>query len=244
MTRILQRTPAVCASIIEHSVDEFLNTVRLAKDADIIELRADGLKFESSSERAYEAEVKRLLKNVRLQAELPIILTIRSEKEGGVFPGSEKDIALCLKEGLKQADAVDVELRMNLELRDEIIQLAKSSNVDVIVSFHDFNETPEVDTMCGIIEEEVDAGADIAKLAVTARSKRDVVNLLRVTQEMSERLDVPIVTISLGELGRVTRIAAPMLGSAITYGYVNRETAPGQLSVKELKQMLAALGGA
>jgi len=239
MARILQRTPAVCASIIEHSVDEFLNTVRLVKDADIVELRADGLKFE---ERTYGAEVKRLLRNVRLQTELPIILTVRSEREGGVFPGSEKEMADCLKASLKLADAVDVELRMNPELRDEIIQLARSSNVDVIVSYHDFSATPGIETMREILEEEVDVGASIAKLAVTARSKRDVVNLLRVTQEMSERLDVPIVTIALGELGRVTRIAAPMLGSAITYGYVTRETAPGQLSVEELKQMLSALG--
>ncbi len=169
MARILQQTPAVCASIIEHSVDEFLSTVRLVKDADLIELRADGLKF---GERAYEAEVKRLLRNVRLQTELPVILTVRSEKEGGVFPGSERDIARCLKEGLKLANAVDVELRMNSELRDEIIQLAKSSDVDVIVSFHDFNATPGVDAMCGIIEEEVSVGASIAKLAVTARSRR------------------------------------------------------------------------
>ncbi|WP_457555314.1 type I 3-dehydroquinate dehydratase [Candidatus Pyrohabitans sp.] len=239
MARILQRTPAVCASIIEHSVDEFLNTVRLARGADMVELRADGLKFE---ERNYGAEVKRLLRNARLQTELPIILTVRSEREGGVFPGSEREMADCLKASLKLADAIDVELRMNPELRDEIIQLARSSNVDVIVSCHDFSATPSLEAMRGILEEEVDAGASIAKLAVTARSRRDVVSLLRVTQEMSERLDVPIVTIALGELGRVTRIAAPMLGSAITYGYVTRETAPGQLSVEELKQMLSALG--
>jgi 3-dehydroquinate dehydratase-1 len=239
MAKILQRTPAVCASIIEHSVDEFLSTVRLARNADIVELRADGLKFEGG---AYEAEVKRLLRNARLQTELPIILTIRSEKEGGVFPGSEREIANCLKEGLRLADAIDVELRMNSELRDEIIQLARSSNVDVIVSYHDFSKTPGIDAMRGIIEEEVEVGASIAKLAVTARSKRDIVNLLRVTQEMSERLEVPIVTLAMGELGKVTRVAAPMLGSAITYGYVTRETAPGQLSVAELKRMLRALG--
>jgi 3-dehydroquinate dehydratase-1 len=81
----------------------------------------------------------------------------------------------------------------------------------------------------------------VAKLGVKANSRRDVLRLLHVTQEMSS-LDVPICTISMGELGKISRVAAPFFGSAITYGYVTKETAPGQVSIAELKKAFEILG--
>lgn len=240
--KILPRKPSICASIIAHTVEEFLDAARNARDADVIEIRADGLKVEPPSGQRYRAEIKRLLRNVKIQNGLPVILTIRKEKEGGVFKGSEAERAACIEDAMKLADAIDIELRMKEEKREEIMSEAKKNRIPVILSYHDLNKTPEEDAMKAMLEEESGAGAGMAKLAVKANSIEDVFKLLKVTREMSSRLSIPICTISMGELGKISRIAAPLFGSAISYGYVTRETAPGQLSVSQLKQAFEMLG--
>lgn len=240
--KILPRKPSICASIIAHTVEEFLDAARNARDADVIEIRADGLTAEPPSGQRYRAEIKRLLRNVKIQNGLPVILTIRKEKEGGVFKGSEAERAACIEDAMKLADAIDIELRMKEEKREEIMSEAKKNRIPVILSYHDLNKTPEEDAMKAMLEEESGAGAGMAKLAIKANSIEDVFKLLKVTREMSSRLSIPICTISMGELGKISRIAAPLFGSAISYGYVTRETAPGQLSVSQLKQAFEMLG--
>ncbi|MBI5253499.1 MAG: type I 3-dehydroquinate dehydratase [Euryarchaeota archaeon] len=240
--KILPRKPSICASVIAHTVEEFLDAARNARDADVIEIRADGLKVEPPSGQKYRAEIKRLLRNVKIQTGLPVILTIRKEKEGGVFKGSEAERVACIEDAMKLADAIDIELRMEEEKREEIMSEAKKNRIPVILSYHDLDKTPEEDAMKAILEEEAGAGAGMAKLAVKANSMVDVLRLLEVTREMSSKLSIPICTISMGELGKISRIAAPLFGSAISYGYVTRETAPGQLSVSQLKQAFEMLG--
>ncbi len=240
--KILPRKPSICASIIAHTVEEFLDAARNARDVDVIEIRADGLKVEPPSGQKYRAEIRRLLRNVKIQTGLPVILTIRKEKEGGVFKGSEAERAACIEDAMKLADAIDIELRMEEEKREEIMDEAKKNRIPVILSYHDLNKTPEEDAMKAMLEEESGAGAGMAKLAVKANSMEDVFKLLKVTREMSSRLSIPTCTISMGELGKISRIAAPLFGSAISYGYVTRETAPGQLSVSQLRQAFEMLG--
>jgi 3-dehydroquinate dehydratase-1 len=240
--RILPKKPSICASIIAHTVEEFLDAARNARDADVVEIRADGLKVEPPSRQKYRAEIKRLLKNVNIQTDLPVILTLRMEKEGGVFAGSEAERVACIKETMKLADGIDIELRMEEKKREEIMSEAKKNKIPVILSYHDLNKTPGEDVMKAILEEEGGAGASIAKLAVKANSREDVLKLLEVTREMSSGLSIPVCTISMGELGKISRIAAPFFGSAISYGYITRETAPGQLSVSQLRQAFEMLG--
>jgi len=235
--KLLKRKPAVCASLMARSTEEVIPLLLEASElADVVEIRADALKFSSG----YTAEVRRLLRRVREMVSLPVILTVRSEREGGLFAGSESELAECLIAGASLADAVDVELRMTPHLRDEVVQNARSSGVQVIVSHHDFQHTPELAVMREIVEEELAAGADIPKVAVMARGCEDVLRLLQLTCEFGSRM--PFIGIAMGEAGRVSRVAAPALGSAITYGYVGAETAPGQLSVRELLEMLRMLG--
>ncbi len=234
--KLISKVPAVCASIIEHSVEEFLRSVRHVEGADFIEIRADGLKV--NSPREYLPETRRLLNNVRAQSELPVLLTVRNEKEGGVFAGSESERARVLMESMKLVDSIDIELRMQSDMRDEIVKEARKNRVDIIISYHDFNSTPEIETLLSILEEEESEGATIAKVAVKANSEKDVLVLLNMLQEAKERINIPVIGISLGRDGRISRVAAPLLGSIATYGYVNRETAPGQIEVKKLKEII------
>ncbi len=233
--KFLSRKPAICASLIAHDVEEFLEVARDAV-ADVLEIRADGLKLKHASE--YAANIKRLLRNTRVQTGLPLILTVRMEKEGGVFTGSEAERAAAIRESMKLADAIDIELRMNERYREELMQEAKKNKIPVILSYHDLQGTPGEDAMLEILEEEANLGASVAKLAVKANSKKDVLKLLSATHQASQGLKTPICTISLGELGKISRIASLFFGSSLMYGYVTRETAPGQLKVQEIREFV------
>lgn len=237
--KFLSRKPAICASIIAHSVEEFLEVARGISGADALEVRADGLKVKRAS--GYPAEIKRLLRNLRAQTELPLILTVRMEKEGGVFAGSEADRVAAIRESMKLADAIDIELRMATQQREELMREAEKSKKPVIISYHDLQKTPDEDAMLEILEEEASLGASVAKLAVKANSKKDVLALLSATHQASQ-LKTQICTISLGELGKISRIASLFFGSSLMYGYVTRETAPGQLKVQEIKELVEKFG--
>jgi len=238
--KAIKKTPAICASVIEHSVEEFLATVRRVEGADLLEIRADGLKVEP---REMPSEVKRLLNNVANQSTLPILLTVRTESEGGVFQGSEERRKDVLLEGLELVQGVDIELRMQPHLRDEVIEGARSRNLDIVLSHHEFHSTPGIETLLSILEEMESIGADVGKVAARANSRKDVLAMLNLLQEAEERVSIPVIAISMGERGRVSRVTAPLMGSAVTYGCVGRETAPGQIEVKKLREIIELLGG-
>jgi len=172
------------------------------------------------------------LKEVRLAASKPIIATNRLGAEGGGFKGSERERIEMLRRSSDYADYLDIELRA--ELRDELM---KRIDKPFIVSYHDFNGMPDLEEMKSILEEMKGIGAAIAKIAVTPSSLKDNLKLLVFLLEA----DMPLCIIAMGEMGRHLRAVAPLYGSALTYGYVSQPTAPGQMSVSELRQALKLL---
>ncbi len=218
--------PAICAAVLEDNENDILKAIRTAKEADLIEIRADGLKDPSPQ------RVESLLKIIKSITKQPVILTNRKDTEGGAFAGTEEERIDILLECLSDADIVDIEFSAGR--RDEVIKKAREEGTRVIVSYHNFESTPDYQEIMNIIKEEFKAGADIAKVAVNANSREDVLTLLLATIDGTKLGEV--CTIAMGVYGKISRIAAPIFGSSIAYGYVTRETAPGQLSVSELKR--------
>jgi 3-dehydroquinate dehydratase-1 len=213
---------AIVASIGKDPLDSAFMAKKLG--ADILEIRIDLL----------EVDVDKLIKDVK-QLGMPIIITNRSNHDGGAWKGPEDDRISGLISVLQLADAVDIELCANDV--DIVIKRAKTLGKTVIVSTHDFGKTPDTEVMRGILEESFSVGADIAKLAVMALSFEDVLRLLELTL-LSKK---PVCTIAMGEKGRHSRVVAPIYGSVMTYGYIGTATAPGQLRVDELKTILDIL---
>ena len=226
--------PSICAAVSAQTIEGFLEALGNVGSADLVEIRADGL--------VDSTQINELLKQAKSLTGLPIIFTLRMKEDGGAFSGTEDERTACIKGALELADMVDIELRMNEDDRNEIIKIAHEKHVKVILSYHDFENTPSEEEMISVLVEEEAAGADIAKLAAFANFSNDVIRLLNVTQDAREKLKIPLCTISMGQAGAISRIASPIFGSAITYGYITKETAPGQLSVKELDVMLRAVG--
>ena len=85
-------------------------------------------------------------------------------------------------------------------------------------------------------------GADICKIAVMPQSPQDVLTLLQATYDVSQIIDRPVITMSMGKTGVVSRLAGSTFGSAVTFGAAQKTSAPGQIDANELRKILAILG--
>jgi 3-dehydroquinate dehydratase-1 len=213
---------SIVASIGKNPLDSAKKAKKLG--ADILEVRIDLLDMDAHTALS---EIKKL--------NLPVIITNRMKQEGGVWERSEAERIRILLSLLPLADAVDIELCA--PERDAVVKKARREEKIVIISTHDFRNTPEPDVMAGIFKESFEAGADVAKLAVMPHTLLDVLHLLEVTLRSGGK----VCTIAMGDTGRHSRVVAPIYGSVMTYGYVDKPTAPGQLRVDELKSILKLL---
>ena len=110
------------------------------------------------------------------------------------------------------------------------------------MSNHDFDKTPSFDEITGRLIGMKKLGADVAKLACMPNSAKDVLTLLSATESVkSQYPDEPIITMSMGKLGAISRISGEIFGSALTFGSAKKASAPGQLEVTTLQQILRAL---
>ncbi len=162
--------------------------------------------------------------------------------EGGRFAGTEAERIRVLTEAAGYSDYVSIELRTEKKLRDAFVKDASKKGAKVIVSCHDFEKTPDSKEIGKILKEEESAGADVAKIAFLARDYADVLRTMEPL--LDKRRKIPVIAISVGEYGRISRILGPLLGSYMTFASPakGRESAPGQLSVDELKKVLAIVG--
>ena len=124
----------------------------------------------------------------------------------------------------------------------DVFEAAHSAGLKVIASNHDFNTTPPREEIVSRLVKMQEMGADIAKIAVMPQSRRDVITLLSATEEMtSEHARIPVITMSMGKTGVISRICGETFGSAVTFGSAGRSSAPGQLDAEELEKVLSIL---
>lgn len=210
----------------------------LAASVDIAEWRADYL-----LEAHPEAPLTALPAALRARlGTTPLLLTVRSAEEGGRARLSEDEYATTVA-GLLQAgggDAVDVELARAGVLPD-LVARAHDAGLPVVLSHHDVAGTPTAEEITDRLAAMAAAGADIAKVAVTAHGARDVLTLLEATVVAREQLTLPVVTMAMGPAGLVSRLCGEVFGSAVTFGAVDQPSAPGQIDVAALRSVVAVV---
>ena len=123
----------------------------------------------------------------------------------------------------------------------QLVEIAHQNHVKVLMSYHDFEKTPAVMEMKERLEKMEIMGADICKIAVMPFSYKDVIQLLNTTMEMSQRLTRPLVTMSMGKIGKITRIVGELVGSSITFASVGQSSAPGQLTLEDMQTLLEVI---
>jgi 3-dehydroquinate dehydratase-1 len=236
------RFPLICLPLIGGDKDEILGDVKklLALSPDLIEWRVDCFSGAVSSK-----ETLLLLYQLRkLLGEIPLIFTCRIEGEGGNQGFTQEHRLQLITEAITSGDVdlVDIELCNGDDFILAVRQCAEKKGVKLIFSHHNFDETPDEDFMSEKLLEAAKKGADIAKLSVMPKSCRDVLKLLSITEKArTELLDIPIITISMGREGEVSRLVGGIFGSDITFASGTRASAPGQLPIKKLKEAMALL---
>lgn len=169
--------------------------------------------------------------------ELPILVTFRTKNEGGVLELGEDEyldlVATVVTNRL--GDAVDIELFHDEERVKDLVKQAHNYNVVVIMSNHDFEKVPAKDVIEFRLKKMDDLGADVPKLACMPHSADDVLTLLSATNDARKALSTPIITMAMADLGKVSRIAGQVFGSCLSFGAVGKTSAPGQLSIEDLR---------
>lgn len=240
--KIGEGIPKICVPIVGITAEEIINEAKsFAKiPVDIVEWRADWY------ENVFQFDkVKVILEKLRnVLGETPILFTFRTAKEGGEKEIPE-DVYLalnCMVAETKQADMIDVEIFLQEQTVKGIIETAHRNGITVVASNHDFEKTPEQKEIVFRLIKMQDMGADILKMAVMPRSKKDVITLLAATEEMTTNYaKQPVVTMSMSGKGVISRLTGEVFGSAMTFGAAKKASAPGQIPVGELEKILDIL---
>ncbi len=248
--------PKICVAITETDQKAIIAAadILVSKSIDVIEWRMDFYQkiqeWDMVEETLHRLDMSMCGK--------PLLVTIRTSGEGGKCDISVEDYQeLLLKiANTGYVDMIDVEAFMGItyeELKDTSVSWTETyaslvdliqqlqKKVKVVGSYHDFDKTPSYQEMWDRLHFMETIGMDIAKMAVMPRDKRDVLKLMAVTLDASEDMRIPLVTMSMGDIGSISRIAGEAYGSSMTFGSVGQASAPGQIAVNRLEEALDLL---
>lgn len=234
--------PKVIVPIVAATTEDILEKARQLRDValDVVEWRVDF--FEAADDAAAVLDTLAKLRNTL--EEIPILVTFRTKKEGG-----EREISMeaytALNKAVAQsglADAVDVEVFSGDAVARENIANIHAAGVAVVGSNHEFGFTPSKEELMARLCKQQELGCDILKIAVMPNSKQDVLTLLSATEEMYRaHARQPLITMSMGGQGALSRLCGEVFGSSMTFGAVGQTSAPGQIPVEQLSSMLEML---
>ncbi|MFH1762287.1 MAG: type I 3-dehydroquinate dehydratase [bacterium] len=216
---LLGSAPVLTAVITE--ISDISKIRRLSRyGVSILEIRIDLIKESFKN-------ILSFLKDLKKRETFAILGTIRE-----TINNRKKRLEL-FRNIMPFVDCVDIE--WDTPINKEVIKIAVQNNVRVIISHHDFEKTPDIRELLKIIKKTGELKADITKIAVTAITPDDVMNLLMFTKDNKEK---GLITLSMGIQGSISRVIAPFFGSLLAYGFTTESVAPGQMSVTELHKEL------
>ena len=240
--KIGEGRPKVIVPIVEHTETTILK--RAAEfstfPADCVEWRADW--FEDVLK---PTALARCLHGLRTAlGEKLLLVTFRTKAEGGELALTpEQYDAFCAAVCASGcADLLDIEFFPAGERLAELIALAHKADVKVVCSSHDFHKTPSCTELVARMVAMQKAGADLPKLAVMPTCRADVLTLLAATAEMADHHpETPVITMSMGALGAVSRLCGEAFGSAMTFANPGTASAPGQVPLDVVNAVLDSL---
>ncbi|WP_077213556.1 type I 3-dehydroquinate dehydratase [Bacillus dakarensis] len=240
--RIGEGVPKVIIPLVGQTEDEITQEAKIVKSLkpDMVEWRVDFY------EGVHHLEsVSAMITKLRsIFDDILILFTFRSFKEGGNKEIDSSYYKKLIEHAIesKEIDLVDIELFMEEEIILHLISAAKENGVFSIMSNHDFVKTPSKEEIIKRLCKMQEYGAHILKMAVMPASAGDVLTLMDATYTMKkEYADRPIITMSMGGTGVVSRLAGEAFGSACTFASGREASAPGQIPVEELRSVLEVL---
>lgn len=235
--------PLICVPLVARTRADLLADAALvvAKKPDVIEWRVDY--FDGIESDALVVSAGLALREIT--GEIPLIFTLRSGAEGGnpvsLSTQAMNELQLAVIDQLP-FEFHDIEMRQSTTLIHDLVRKVQARGGKTILSAHDFQATPDNDALESLFLRAHELGADVAKIAVMPQSPDDVLRLMSVTQRVSQMLPIPIISMSMGSLGVMSRIFGGVFGSALTFASSAGASAPGQLPIEDLRAILNRLG--
>lgn len=163
----------------------------------------------------------------------PVLFTLRSADEGGKWTGPDQDRLPFITSALEALSCVDVEFLSGI--CGAVCDKAALRGKPVVVSYHNFQRTPDLAELEVILRKMREYPAAIPKLTTLVTQEADVETLKSL---LAKHQDKPLCVIGMGAMATETRVSFPRLGSCLTYGYIDATSAPGQLPAIELTRRL------
>ncbi len=228
-------TPLVCTPLVGRTRERVLAEAAhiLPKSPDLLEWRVDH--FGAIADTAAVIETLRELR--RAAGRLPIIFTCRAKEGGGhrVPIGAKEVVALHeAVAATRMVDFIDFEIDNDPELVRHVRQSTQSQDVRLILSYHNHSYTPGYEFLVDRFLEAERLGADVAMVQVKPRERADVLRLLAATAEADTKVRIPLISMSIGPLGSVSRIVGGLFGSSLSFAVGEKASAPGQIPIDDL----------
>jgi len=234
--------PLICTPLVGRTLDKIMAEldVVLPKKPDVLEWRVDF--FEQIGDSAAVIAAAQAIKNKA--GEIPLLFTRRSTLEGGEKIALNEGQVISLYTAVcesKSIDLIDYEMANDADNIIQVRAAAKANDIQLVLSFHNFSYTPGLETLAAKFLMADQLGADVAKVAVMPRNLDDVLTLLTATHEASKKLRIPLISMSMGPFGSLTRLFGWSFGSALTFAVGAASSAPGQVPIEDLNTVLAIL---
>lgn len=212
-----------------------------AGGADVLEWRIDFLVGAHHTQSVAEV-AREVIPAIVAETNLPLLLTVRTAEQGGEIRLSPGRYGLVMAELLDTlmhvgvpGDRIGLDLEFWYPHTRGLAARANELGFTVVVSHHDWVETPETELLELMLDEMLEIPDVVAKLATTAKSDSDVVDLLDATRRVAERSGRPLITLAMGPEGVSSRLEGWKYGSVATFATVGKASAPGQPTVEELR---------
>ena len=217
------KKPRICAVIVNNDLEA---VKKVEPFVDLFEVRIDLIGD------GWQELVKQFKK--------PWIGCNRRVDEGGGWEGDEvRRVEKLLRATELGADIIDLEIRTtNLKQAIELIK----QRAKCLLSFHELERTPPLNSMREIVQRQLEAGADVCKIVTTAQRFEDNLTILQLISEFPK---TRIVSLAMGPLGFASRVLCPLVGGDFTYASIERgkESASGQITVSELRKLYEMVAG-
>ncbi|MDD7592688.1 MAG: type I 3-dehydroquinate dehydratase [Peptoniphilaceae bacterium] len=223
------------------AMDALFTDARLSL-ADGVEWRLDAdPSFLSQDAAARRAQIER---GAALLGDKPLLLTMRTTREGGKAALAGEAYIACLKEliALPLDVCLDVEWKRAGLMARSLARAAHEAGKAVLFSVHDVNTTPSLMDLLALYEEMWADGGDVAKLAVMARSSADVLTALNAASIAGERHpEKELIALSMGAFGKISRVGTSLSTSHMTFACLDAPAAPGQMEIQTVRRLLDIL---
>jgi 3-dehydroquinate dehydratase type I len=215
------KRPRICAVIVNSDVAAVKNVEPLV---DLFEVRIDLI---GAGWRDVAAKLTK-----------PWIACNRRKEEGGGWRGGEVDRVKELLSALELKPVI-VDLELATENLVAIVPQVKKQ-AKCLLSYHDFEGTPPLGELVGIVRRQMKAGADIGKVVTTATKFEDNLTALQLIADFRQ---ARVVSFAMGPLGSVSRVLCPLVGGDFTYASIEtgKESAAGQITVRDLRKLYEVL---